>query len=120
MTAHFDSSVAYGRIINVDGQVKGIVEFKDLAEDQKDITEMNTGEYCFDNQALFNALSQVKNNNAQNEYYLTDVIGIMNQEGLPISSYEIDDFDEVGGINDRVALVAATKTLARRINHEWL
>ena len=44
----------------------------------------------------------------------------MNQEGLPISSYEIDDFDEVGGINDRVALVAATKTLARRINHEWL
>lgn len=120
MTAHCDTSVAYGRIINVDGQVKGIVEFKDLAEDQKDITEMNTGEYCFDNQALFNALSQVKNNNAQNEYYLTDVIGIMNQEGLPISSYEIDDFDEVGGINDRVALVAATKTLARRINHEWL
>ncbi|SFD85928.1 UDP-N-acetylglucosamine diphosphorylase/glucosamine-1-phosphate N-acetyltransferase [Sharpea azabuensis] len=120
MTAHCDTSVAYGRIINVDGQVKGIVEFKDLAEDQKDITEMNTGEYCFDNQALFNALSQVTNNNAQNEYYLTDVIGIMNQEGLPISSYEIDDFDEVGGINDRVALVEATKTLARRINHEWL
>ena len=60
------------------------VEFKDLLESQKDITEMNTGEYCFDNKALFEALSQVTNDNAQNEYYLTDVIGIMNHQGLKV------------------------------------
>ena len=51
---------------------------------------MNTGEYCFDNKALFEALSQVTNDNAQNEYYLTDVIGIMNHQGLKVDAYKID------------------------------
>jgi len=120
MTAHCDTSVAYGRIINDNGHVKGIVEFKDLKDDQKDITEMNTGEYCFDNQALFEALGKITNDNAQNEYYLTDVIGIMNDEGKTVTSYEIDDFDEVGGINDRVALAAATKTMQERVNKQCL
>ena len=66
MSADCDVSTHYGRIIKDSGQVKGIVEFKDLLDSQKDITEMNTGEYCFDNQALFKALSQVTNDNAQN------------------------------------------------------
>ncbi len=120
MSAKCDTSVAYGRIIKENGQVKGIVEFKDLQDDQRDITEMNTGEYCFDNQALFASLDKVNNNNAQNEYYITDVIGILNDENQKIASYEIDDFDEVGGINDRVALADATKTLQLRVNHQWL
>lgn len=120
MSADCDTSTHYGRIVKVDGQVKGIVEFKDLLDTQMDITEMNTGEYCFDNQALFNALSKITNNNAQNEYYLTDVIGIMNDEGLKVDAYKIDDFNEVGGINDRVALAEATQILRDRINKEHL
>ena len=113
MSADCDTSTHYGRIIKDNGQVKGIVEFKD-------ITEMNTGEYCFDNQALFDALSKVTNQNAQNEYYLTDVIGIMNEQGLKVDAFKIDDFNEVGGINDRVALAEATQILRDRINKEHL
>lgn len=120
MSADCDTSTHYGRIIKDNGQVKGIVEFKDLLESQMDITEMNTGEYCFDNQALFDALSKVTNQNAQNEYYLTDVIGIMNEQGLKVDAFKIDDFNEVGGINDRVALAEATQILRDRINKEHL
>ena len=120
MSADCDTSTHYGRVIKEDGQVKGIVEFKDLLYCQRDITEMNTGEYCFDNQALFNALSKVTNQNAQNEYYVTDVIGIMDGQGLRVDAYKIDDFNEVGGINDRLALAEATQILRDRINREHL
>lgn len=120
MSADCDISTHYGRVIKEEGQVKGIVEFKDLLDSQKDITEMNTGEYCFDNQTLFEALDEVTNENAQNEYYLTDVIGIMNKKGLKVDAYKIDDFNEVGGINDRLALAEATQILKDRINKEHL
>ena len=120
MSADCDVTTHYGRIIKEDGQVKGIVEFKDLQDHQRHITEMNTGEYCFDNKALFEALSHVSNQNAQNEYYLTDVIGIMDHNGLKVDTYKIEDFDEVGGINDRVALAEATQTLKTKINHKHL
>lgn len=120
MSADCDTSCHYGRIIKENGQVTGIVEFKDLLESQSHITEMNTGEYCFDNQTLFNALSKITNNNAQNEYYLTDVIGILNNESMKVDAYKIDDFNEVGGINDRVALAEATQLLKTRINQEHL
>ena len=120
MSCDCDLSLPFGRIIKEDGQVTGIVEFKDLLESQSHITEMNVGEYCFDNKALFNALSKVTNNNAQNEYYITDVIGIMNEDGLKVDAYKIEDFNEVGGINDRVQLAEATEMLKLRINKEHL
>lgn len=120
MSADCDTSTHYGRVVKENGQVKGIVEFKDLLDSQRDITEMNTGEYCFDNQALFDALEEVSNENAQNEYYLTDVISIMDKKGLKVDAYKIDDFNEVGGINDRVALAEATQILRDRINKEHL
>lgn len=120
MSADCDTSTHYGRVIKENGQVKGIVEFKDLLESQSDITEMNTGEYCFDNQALFEALDDITNDNAQNEYYLTDVISIMDKKGQKVDAYKIDDFNEVGGINDRVALAEATQILRDRINKEHL
>ncbi|MGX8680027.1 MAG: bifunctional UDP-N-acetylglucosamine diphosphorylase/glucosamine-1-phosphate N-acetyltransferase GlmU, partial [bacterium] len=120
MSADCDVSTHYGRIIKEAGQVKGIVEFKDLAPDQTHITEMNTGEYCFDNQALFTALEQVNDDNAQHEYYLTDVIQIMDEAGQKVDAYKIDDFNEVGGINDRIALAESTKMLQNRINRQWL
>lgn len=120
MSCDCDLSLPFGRIIKEDGQVTGIVEFKDLLKSQSHITEMNVGEYCFDNKALFNALSKVTNNNAQNEYYITDVIGIMSEDGLKVDAYKIEDFNEVGGINDRVQLAEATEMLKLRINKEHL
>lgn len=120
MSCDCDLSLPFGRIIKDGTQVTGIVEFKDLLETQSHITEMNVGEYCFDNKALFEALDKVTNNNAQNEYYLTDVIGIMNNDGLKVDAYKITDFNEVGGINDRVQLAEATEMLKLRINKEHL
>ena len=120
MSADCDTSTHYGRVIKENNQVKGIVEYKDLQDHQRDVTEMNTGEYCFNNKALWNALDKVENNNAQNEYYLTDVISIMDKDGLKVDAYKIDDFDEVGGINDRIALAKATEILRDRINKEHL
>lgn len=121
MSADCDISKPYGRIVrNEAGDVKGIVEVKDASPEQLQITEMNTGEYCFDNQLLFTALEKVKNDNAQKEYYLTDVIEILNDMNHKVGSYVIDDFDEVGGINDRLQLVQANKKMQERINTELL
>lgn len=120
MSCDCDLSLPFGRIIKEGSQVTGIVEFKDLLESQNHITEMNVGEYCFDNKALFEAINKVTTNNAQNEYYITDVIGIMNNDGLKVDAYKIEDFNEVGGINDRVQLAEATESLKLRINKNHL
>lgn len=120
MSCDCDLSLAFGRIIKKDGQMTAIVEYKDLKDDMRDITEMNVGEYCFDNVALFDALSKVTNKNAQGEYYITDVLGILHDEGQRIDAYKIPDLSEVGGINDRLALAESTKILQKRINSKWL
>ena len=120
MSCDCDLSLAFGRIIKKDGQMTAIVEYKDLKDDMRDITEMNVGEYCFDNKALFASLAKVTANNAQGEYYITDVLGILHDEGERIGAYKIADLGEAGGINDRVALVESTKILQKRINTKWL
>src|SRR5699024_1023519 len=91
MTCDCDLDKKFGRVIRENDQVKGIVEFKDCTPGQIQISEMNCGEYCFDNQALFQALEKVTNNNAQNEYYITDVIEIMNNDNLKVGGYKIAD-----------------------------
>lgn len=120
MTCECSLDKKFGRIIKEDNQVTGIVEFKDCSPEQVNISEMNVGEYCFDNQELFKALDKITNDNAQNEYYITDVIGIMNDEGKKVGSYKIADLNEVGGINDRLDLAEATKALQQRVNKEHL
>ncbi len=70
----------------------------------------------FDNQALFKALHATNNDNAQGEYYLTDVIEILKQQGEIVAAYQMADFEESMGVNDRVALSKATKVMQRRIN----
>lgn len=120
MTCDCDLDKKFGRVIRVNDQVKGIVEFKDCSPEQIKISEMNCGEYCFDNIALFEALEKITNDNAQNEYYITDVIGIMNDDNLKVGGYKIPDLAEVGGINDRVELAEATKTLQLKVNKKHL
>ena len=82
MTAVLEQPGSLGRIIRDDsGGVKAIVEYKDCTEEQAAIREINTGTYIFDNRKLFAALAKVTNENAQQEYYLTDVIRIMCEDG---------------------------------------
>lgn len=117
MTCHLDPYVAFGRIVRDEtGNVLKVTEFKDADEDVRKITEMNVGEYCFDNTYLFEALQKLSPNNAQHEYYITDLAEIMNGMGLSVGTYAIEDFSEVGGINDRVALAEANALLQQRIN----
>ena len=74
LTADADDPTGYGRIVrNAEGYVEKIVEHKDATEEERMITEINTGTYCFDNQDLFEALKDVTNDNVQGEYYLPDV-----------------------------------------------
>ena len=120
MTCDCDLDKKFGRVIRNNDQVTGIVEFKDCTPEQVQISEMNCGEYCFDNIAVFEALEKVTNDNAQNEYYITDVIEIMNNDKLKVGGYKIADLAEVGGINDRVELAEATKSLQLKINKQHL
>lgn len=116
LTAELPNPFGYGRIVrNEEGHVTGIVEQKDCSEAQARIREINTGTYCFDNRKLFEALAKITNNNAQNEYYLTDVIGILREEGETVLAYCTDDSSEAIGVNDRVALSEAERLLRERI-----
>lgn len=116
LTAEAPNPTGYGRVIrNGKNQVERIVEHKDASEDELLINEINTGTYCFDNQALFEALNHVSNDNAQGEYYLPDVIEIMRKDGQVISAYKTEDFEETIGINDRIALSQAEAIMRKRI-----
>ena len=96
--------------------VERIVEQKDCDELQDAITECNSGFYCFDAEALFAALAQVGSDNAQGEFYLTDVIEISRNAGRAVLALQASDNTECLGINSRIQLAQATKIAQRRIN----
>ncbi len=121
LTAHAPNPDGYGRVVrNKDGYVEKIVEHKDANKEEKSINEINTGTYCFDNKALFQALAHVKNDNAQGEYYLPDVIEILKSKGEIVSAYSMDDMDESLGVNDRIALAEAESIMRMRINQSHM
>jgi len=121
LTAVAENPTGYGRIIrNAEGQVAQIVEQKDASSDQQLVKEINTGTYCFDNKALFDALKLVNNENAQGEYYLPDVIEILQKQGEIVSAFACESFDETLGVNDRVALSQAEQIMRARINEKHM
>ncbi|MDO4501785.1 MAG: bifunctional UDP-N-acetylglucosamine diphosphorylase/glucosamine-1-phosphate N-acetyltransferase GlmU [Coriobacteriia bacterium] len=117
LTMEMDDPFGYGRIIRDEqGEVARIVEQKDATPEEAAVTECNSGFYCFDARALFDALTQVSNNNAQGEFYLTDVLGICREAGRKVMALVTDDPAECLGVNSRAQLAAAGKQLQRRIN----
>ena len=121
LTAIYDDPFGYGRIIRDEGgNVEGIIEEKDATDEQKEIAEINAGIYCFDIEALLSALREIKPNNSQGEYYLTDVIEIIGNKGLKTGAVIVEDNTEILGVNDRMQLQMVTKILQHRINSEFM
>jgi len=120
-TAEFDNPAGYGRIVRDNkSNVVAIVEDKDASETEKLIKEVNSSMYCFDKEALCNALDKLDNNNAQKEYYLTDVIKIMINEGKKVDTYIVPDKNEIMGINNRIQLNEAETILRKKINYKHM
>ena len=107
---------SYGRILrDAEGKVLGIVEAKDASEEQKKIREINSSVYVFNGSLLYEALGCLKNNNAQGEYYLTDVIGWMREQGHKVDAWVSPDWEVTLGMNTRVELADLTTRLQKRI-----
>ena len=121
LTSILEDGAHYGRIVRDDsGNVVEIVEAKDCTDKQRKICEINAGMYCFDNKDLFDNLDKLQTNNAQNEYYLTDMVKILSSQGKKVNGMVIEDRDEVMGINDCVELNKAYVWMRNRINLNWM
>lgn len=121
MSAIFENSTNYGRIIrDTDNSLKCIVEEKDATLEQKAIKEVNAGIYCINWAKVKSAFSQLTSNNAQGEYYLTDIIEWGKKNGLSVNAYIMENNIETFGINSRVQLAEALKLLQKRINEKHM
>ncbi len=115
MSAVFDNPTNYGRIVrNDDGSLNSIVEEKDATVEQKAIKEINAGIYCLNWAKVKNSFSQLKTNNAQGEYYLTDIIKWGNENGLSVNAHILERNEEIYGINSKINLAEATKIMNNR------
>lgn len=100
LTGESTLKVAFGRILrDADGVFQSVVEEKDCTPEQLEITELNTGVYVFDTQKLLSALKEIKNDNAQGEYYVTDVPAIMKSHGEKIGTLKRNLGDDIVGVN---------------------
>lgn len=121
LTMHLEDPTGYGRIVrDARGLVARIVEQSDADESELAITEVNPAIYCFKRSLLAPALRRLTATNAQGEYYLTDVIGVLREAGHSVSALTADDHLECMGVNDRVQLSAAERVLRERINTRWM
>lgn len=121
LTAKMADPTGYGRVIrDTEGTVVKIVEQKDASEEEKLVDEVNTAIYCFDAKALLSTLDSLTCNNAQGEYYLTDVIGILRTRGERVWAVVADDASEVQGVNSRVQLAQAQEVLKQRKNRQLM
>ena len=114
LTANVDNTTGYGRIIrDSEGRAINIIEEKDASPGIKKITEINSGIYCFKKDFLFNSLKKIDTNNLQQEYYLTDVVGLAFKSSLKIETLIAEDPDEIMGINTQEELKKAEEIYVR-------
>lgn len=110
VTATLDRPRGYGRILrNSDGCIGGIVEEKDASADQRAIREINAGLLAVPASRLRGWLAQIGNDNANGEYYLTDIVALAVRDGVEVSAVSADSVDEIEGVNDRAQLAAAER-----------
>ncbi len=115
LTAVVDQPQGYGRVLRQRGRVTRIVEERDATDDQKKITEIATSVYCFQPARLWTALAEVRADNDQGEYYLTDVVGLLARAGARVEAVTVADPTEALGVNDRKQLAAVAAIQRRRI-----
>lgn len=121
LTARLADPTGYGRVVRSrDGRVAAIVEQADATEEQLAIDEVCTSIYAFRRSVLAPALRRVSPENAQGEYYLTDVISVLHDAGYPVTSFVAPDPTEATGVNDRAQLAGAEAVLRSRINGQWM
>lgn len=121
MSAIFENPTNYGRIIrNQDGSLNSIVEEKDANPEQKVVKEINAGIYCINWTKIKPAFSELTSNNAQGEYYLTDIIKWGNEKHLSVNAYTLKNNEEIFGINSKAHLAEATKILNNKIIQKHL
>ncbi|MCT4544015.1 MAG: sugar phosphate nucleotidyltransferase [Vallitalea sp.] len=117
LTAVIDDPPAYGRIVrNEQGQMEGVVEAKDCTKEQLEIKELNVGVYVFDSKFLFENLKLLKNDNIQNEYYLTDIPKLVIEKGEKLVTHTIYNTNEVYGVNTVEELEFCEKVLEEEDN----
>ncbi|WP_337587607.1 bifunctional UDP-N-acetylglucosamine diphosphorylase/glucosamine-1-phosphate N-acetyltransferase GlmU [Actinopolymorpha alba] len=110
----------YGRILRDEKGVSGIVEHKDATPEQAAIAEINSGIYAFDARLLTDALGRVKADNSQGEEYLTDVLGILREDGHTVSAVVAGDYQDILGVNDQLQLAELRRILNDRILAHWM
>jgi bifunctional UDP-N-acetylglucosamine pyrophosphorylase/glucosamine-1-phosphate N-acetyltransferase len=119
VTALVERPYGYGRIVRVDGHIARIAEERDASPAERQIREINSGIYAFDLPPLFDALRGIASQNAQGEFYLTDLVSIYRRRKLPVETLVVDDPQEIRGINSRTEL-AEVGTLVRQKKNEEL
>ena len=117
LTAKFGDPTGYGRIIRDQaGQIERVVEHADASPEELNTFEVNTSVYCFKANLLLSALQNVQSDNSQNEFYLTDVIALLNTSSNAVQAVTVDDPDEVRGVNNSSQLAECESLLIERSN----
>jgi bifunctional UDP-N-acetylglucosamine pyrophosphorylase/glucosamine-1-phosphate N-acetyltransferase len=115
LTVELADPGGYGRIVRSGGTVRRIVEQKDASADELAIRECNTGLMAAPARKLRQWLGQLRNDNAQGEYYLTDTVAVAGEQGIPVRATVVADPDEVAGVNDRAQLATLERALQQRL-----
>jgi bifunctional UDP-N-acetylglucosamine pyrophosphorylase/glucosamine-1-phosphate N-acetyltransferase len=121
LTAMLEDPTGYGRVVRGrDDSVARVVEHGDATDEELEVHEINTSIYCFRRSVLAPSLRRLSPANAQGEYYLTDVVGVLYEAGHKVGSVVVGDTMEVAGVNDRAQLAVAEAELRDRINERWM
>lgn len=122
VTMVLENPTGYGRIIREykSNKILSIREDKDCADDEKEITEVNTGVCVVDNEKLFQYLEKITPNNAQHECYLSNIVELFVEDDLKVGTFVCEDAEEMFSINDQFQLSYATKVMRKRINNKLM
>jgi bifunctional UDP-N-acetylglucosamine pyrophosphorylase/glucosamine-1-phosphate N-acetyltransferase len=120
VTAIVERPYGYGRIVRTKGRIARIVEERDASAHARQIREINSGIYAFDLAPLFDALRGIASQNAQGEFYLTDLIAIYRRRKLPVETLIVDDAEEIRGVNSRAELAEVSRIVRQRKNEELM